>query len=830
MTTIQIGNQDWHTRYALAKAVECQSESPFMVQWMREKIYFHKFQSVDDFEAWQEENGKNKSLRNFFEYFIEEDARRVYFDIEYITQGEGDASVFETVLGELSGYFTEKFGVEVEWRVCTSSGRLERGEKMDFKNSYHVVSGNYYVDNYSVLKVLTEDIRKSIKDEKCIVDYNVYGKAQCFRMLGSTKYVRRGNVYERFKVPLPPAEWTLRKTLVCYTQDCERLDCTDIIVQSLDGVSAPRAKRLRVDELGDTTYAPHFFRTRALLNCIQSDPYAEWVRIGMALKSCGDEYVLLWHEFSSRFGGYDKDETQRKWDSFHPEEISIASLAAIVRETQPMAVDSIFKDAPVVCPYMNTVFSPVYFQSIMDLVTELEVAERLAIQFCESTFAFVYNDAESVYALKCVDQITGGVYMKRVASDVFESELKRHMTFSYKRCAEEVAAAISDKSVKENERMFGSVNLLNLLPRVKNRYDSIVNAPGVPYKEGQLNTFRGYDVLPSGQPMYEPVLSKILFDHIRHVLCGNDTEEVYSFFLKWIYTVACVPGKRTGVCVLLSSGEGTGKNLFTSLLCRIMGSSSICAVESKIFCRFNSILENKALVVINELASTGKAYAHSDMFKTLITDDTLNIEKKGLPTETVKNYLNFILTTNNENVINVTAGDRRFLALRCKEHRVGESYYFKDLADAIEDPMCVQEFVDVLVTQFKDEDPFNASQLPMTEIKKDLQRDNAHPVIGFIDNNRSFFSQYCVLGTSMIPAIELSKIHEAYNNWVTNPKLKKPMQALSRFFHSKLGIANTHRSSLARGQKGPTVIEFGTLDVIENKMRDYYKNPNYIWE
>ena len=61
MATIQIGNQDWHTRYALAKAVECQSESPFMVQWMREKIYFHKFQSVDDFEAWQEENGKNKS-------------------------------------------------------------------------------------------------------------------------------------------------------------------------------------------------------------------------------------------------------------------------------------------------------------------------------------------------------------------------------------------------------------------------------------------------------------------------------------------------------------------------------------------------------------------------------------------------------------------------------------------------------------------------------------------------------------------------------------------------------------------------------------------------
>jgi hypothetical protein len=196
----------------------------------------------------------------------------------------------------------------------------------------------------------------------------------------------------------------------------------------------------------------------------------------------------------------------------------------------------------------------------------------------------------------------------------------------------------------------------------------------------------------------------------------------------------------------------------------------------------------------------------------------------------VKNYLNFILTTNNENVINVTAGDRRFLALRCKEHRVGESYYFKDLADAIAEPMCVQEFVDVLVTQFKDEETFNAAQLPMTEIKKDLQRDNAHPVIGFIDNNRSFFSQYCVLGTSMIPAIELSKIHEAYNNWVTNPKLKKPMQALSRFFHSKMGIANTHRNCVGRGQKGPTMIEFGTLDVIENKMRDYYKNPNYIWE
>lgn len=57
---------------------------------------------------------------------------------------------------------------------------------------------------------------------------------------------------------------------------------------------------------------------RSALNYLKADDYAEWIDIGMALKSLGDVGLGLWLEWSQLSNRYDAKEAADKWRSFEP--------------------------------------------------------------------------------------------------------------------------------------------------------------------------------------------------------------------------------------------------------------------------------------------------------------------------------------------------------------------------------------------------------------------------------------------------------------------------------------------------------------------------------
>ena len=75
----------------------------------------------------------------------------------------------------------------------------------------------------------------------------------------------------------------------------------------------------------------------------------------------------------------------------------------------------------------------------------------------------------------------------------------------------------------------------------------------------------------------------------------------------------------------------------------------------------------------------------SNKMKALITDKTQKLEKKGVDAIQINNYCNYVLLTNNNNVIKVEEGDRRYLCLEASSCKKGDSTYYKNLAKDADD-------------------------------------------------------------------------------------------------------------------------------------------------
>lgn len=224
--------------------------------------------------------------------------------------------------------------------------------------------------------------------------------------------------------------------------------------------------------------------------------------------------------------------------------------------------------------------------------------------------------------------------------------------------------------------------------------------------------------------------------HLKDVLCDSN-EIVYKYLLHWLAHIVQKPNKRMGVAVLCKSIQGVGKNLFFEHLFGnlIIGKNhSINIADSnQVVGQFNSILERMIFTIVNELKSDGDIIKMSNYMKSLITDKSQKIEKKGVDAIYTNNYNNFVFLTNNHNVVNIELHDRRYLCIEAS------SKYIKDF-----------EYRSEMITQLMDEDvglhffhylmrlnieTFDYTNIPMTPYKKQLMY-NSIPAI------MNWFSSY----------------------------------------------------------------------------------------
>ena len=236
--------------------------------------------------------------------------------------------------------------------------------------------------------------------------------------------------------------------------------------------------------------------------------------------------------------------------------------------------------------------------------------------------------------------------------------------------------------------------------------------------EDVFSYFRGYDYKQLDE-VKEDIIKPFL-DHIHDVI-ANGNDEIYKYILVWIASILQKPNFKTGTALVILGNQGTGKNVFTNVICKLMAryaNENITSIESVVG-KFNAVLENKKLLVLNELQSIdANKYLNSDALKSVITDYKININQKNEPERLAENVANFMMVSNNNIPIKIETTDRRYMVTKTSDDKRGDFEYFDNLCDSF-----TPEFYENLFTFFMmlDVSNYNLRKIPTTESKETIK-------------------------------------------------------------------------------------------------------------
>jgi hypothetical protein len=146
-----------------------------------------------------------------------------------------------------------------------------------------------------------------------------------------------------------------------------------------------------------------------------------------------------------------------------------------------------------------------------------------------------------------------------------------------------------------------------------------------------------------------------------------------QILISWM--AACVQhvGVKFRWAPVLQGAQGCGKTTITECLSYAIGRQFVVMPKvSELVSKFNSWLDGKLLIVVNEMHQGRDHKEIEGEIKKLITEGTVEIEAKGKDQYTATNFANFIFTLNDKSGFKKSKGDRRFCVMYSQIQEVGD--------------------------------------------------------------------------------------------------------------------------------------------------------------
>jgi len=252
--------------------------------------------------------------------------------------------------------------------------------------------------------------------------------------------------------------------------------------------------------------------------------------------------------------------------------------------------------------------------------------------------------------------------------------------------------------------------------------------------EGVYNSFQCYEgsKLKLNKDVSVNIVETAIYKHMDN-LCNNNFE-VLTYFINFMARKLQKPYKLTNSAMVFRSAEGCGKDSFFNWFGNKILGHQYYLNEDKtelIFGKFNSSIENKILIVINE--TSGKdTFSLVNTIKNAITRPINIIEYKGMTPYDNTNNAGYIFLTNNKgNPIKIDTEDRRFMAVECNNTIANNKTYFDNLYKEFNNVDITKAFYDFFMKV--DCDDFNFTNRPETEFYKNLQLSNVPIIAKFLE-------------------------------------------------------------------------------------------------
>ena len=147
---------------------------------------------------------------------------------------------------------------------------------------------------------------------------------------------------------------------------------------------------------------------------------------------------------------------------------------------------------------------------------------------------------------------------------------------------------------------------------------------------------------------------------------------------------------------------------------------------------FNPLMEYSFLVNLNEISLKDTTGAIGFM-KKLITDPTITINKKGIDPFNINSFHRFLTTSNNDECIPTSDGDRRNLIIRSSDEMKGNREYFTKLNQYLDDVNVVKTCYEYFKQMENIECDYLSLPIPETEYQNNLKQLSVNPILLFLE-------------------------------------------------------------------------------------------------
>jgi len=382
----------------------------------------------------------------------------------------------------------------------------------------------------------------------------------------------------------------------------------------------------------------------ALMRIPVHDIYDDWIKVLMAIShQFGDtaEGLDAAHRYSAQCAGYDEDEVNEKWNSFHFDGTGITFASVLAQDP----------GVP------------------------------------ESTGTGTLAKFNHKYGLAVVEGVTSIVYRE---SDMSTGDPK--ICFMPVRHFKDLRN--NTRAVDDNEEeILGGKKFDTPIPAAtywmthskRNTYSQVYFKP----EPGLV--FNGKDPLPKGSGFnlytglkFQPVEGdwSLIRRHLLEIWCKGDLE-LFEYVLGWMGNMFQHPDQQGYSALILKSEEGGGKNVIIDMMIEALGvHGAVCTKPEDITGRFNSFISTAVFIFMNEAIWGGNRQLEGPM-KSLITDDYLVVERKFIERFKIKNCTHLMFASNNEFPAYIGRTDRRNVVLELDEKYTNDPVYFDPLRKEI---------------------------------------------------------------------------------------------------------------------------------------------------
>lgn len=293
-----------------------------------------------------------------------------------------------------------------------------------------------------------------------------------------------------------------------------------------------------------------------------------------------------------------------------------------------------------------------------------------------------------------------------------------------------------------------------------------------------------------------PAELNLILKHLFEVYCSSN-EETYEYFLDLLYMMLKYPEKPLRVAVFLfSRKQGTGKNTFLDFMRDFVVGKQMtyeCAGLDCVVSKHNSMMKNKKLVVVDEIASSSDAWCSNfERMKTLITSESIEINPKGVNQFLVKNLATYFFLSNNPDAIRLEASDRRYLCLEVSDKYLNNHDYFSRLRNTFN--QTTGDLFYSWIIQRGDSKVVDVRKIPATQFKRDIIRQSASSSTLFLEYltvNKDELKDEEFNGVDEDYRVNASRFYEIYTRWCSaNGERAKKQRKF--FLDIKDNITKTH--------------------------------------